>query len=102
MVTNVYALARQRRKSIACAPARTAQARSCQLRRSGGFCLVIESRAGALVLEPAEGVHVVVHAVDSLEVSDGSQRPLAVRARRHLTLFAGYRLERMQDDLLEQ
>ena len=57
-------------------------------------------RAG-LVGEVARAVRPVVEPVDLLEVLDGLQLGLAVRARARLALVTGYRLEGVQNDLLE-
>src|SRR5581483_4339888 len=47
-------------------------------------------------------VHVVVHAVDPLELSDRFESALAVRAGGHLALLASDRLERVEHDPFEQ
>src|SRR5215475_13278460 len=52
--------------------------------------------------ELARGMRLVIQSVDLLEVLDRRQGGAAVRARARLALIPGYRLERVQHDLLQQ
>src|ERR1039458_457216 len=63
---------------------------------------LLPSCAVALRRKTSRRVSVGIHSVDLLEVRDRGKRRLAVRASAGLAFVAGYRLERVEDDVLEQ